>query len=350
MWNLMVVTRMKTNPYLGLRVRILWRLMRAGKLTWRKAWNAFYCYLSFYLGRETSGRTPYLMNFELWNECNEACLFCRSAKGEIYNVSPRSSEPLAKGKLPIEVYKGIIDQVAPTLLMSIPYVNGEPLLTKSIYEAIEFSTKKNVATMIASNGMILNEANGRKLLEAGLDFIKVHISGFTQATHAIQHRKGDVEVIKKNIETFVQLNREGGYGCLVMLDFIKYNHNAHEIEAAKEFARRLGILFNLRPGNPRFLEDTEPPQYTGPLPTDVPCVWLWTVLTVDWNKKIYPCCEHVMWSDAKAYAEFVMGETDIEKLWNGEEARRWRRTHTKEGRTPIEICAKCPHNGVKFKW
>ena len=223
-------------------------------------------------------------------------------------------------------------------------------MSKNIYEVIQYSTDKNVATMIASNGMILNQANAKKLLDAGLDFIKIHISGFTQATHRIEHRKGDVEVIKKNIENFVALNKQGKHGTLVMLDYILYNHNKHEVEEAQKFASRLGIMFNLRPGNPKFLEDSEPPQLQRALPTNVPCDWLWTVLTVDWNKKIYPCCEHVMWSDAKAYAEFFMGETDIKELWNGTDARQWRRTHTTLGRAPIPICKNCPHEGVKFKW
>lgn len=343
------VTKIRNN-YRWLRMRILLRMLRSGKLTFWKMLNAAYCYLALFLRLERSGWSPYLINFELWNECNESCLFCRSAAGDIYNLSPNSDVPLPKGKLPMDVYKGIIDQVAPTLLMSIPYINGEPLLSRNIYECVRYCTDKKVATMIATNGMILNEANARKLLEAGLDFIKIHISGFTRETHRIEHRLGDVEVIKKNIENFVKLDREGRHGTLVMLDYITYNHNRHEIEDARAFANRLGIMFNMRPGNPRFLEDTEPKQLTKPLPQDVPCDWLWTVLTVDWNRKIYPCCEHVMWSDAKAYAEFITGETDIREVWNGEDARRWRRTHAKEGRKPIDICRYCPHEGVKFKW
>lgn len=344
------VTQIRNN-YRWLRARILWRLLCAGKLSAKKIVNAVYCYLALFMRWERSGWTPFVISFELWNECNESCVFCRSAEGNIYDLNPRSGDaPIRKGKLPIEVFQGIIDQTKSTLMMAVPYINGEPLLSKNIYECIRYATERRVATLIATNGVILNEQNARRLLEAGLDFLKIHISGFTRDVHNIEHRVGDVEVIKKNIETFVSLNKAGKHGTLVMLDYIAYNHNAHEIPQAKAFADRLGILFNLRPGNPRFLEDTEPSQLSKPLPQDQPCDWLWTMFAVDWNKKIYPCCESVVWGNAKAYADFIHGETSIDELWNGEEVRRWRRTHATQGRKPIDMCRYCPHDGVKFKW
>ena len=42
-----------------------------------------------------------------------------------------------------------------------------------------------------------------------------------------------------------------------MLDYILYNHNRHEVDLAQKFANNNGILFNVRPGNPKFMEDSE---------------------------------------------------------------------------------------------
>ncbi len=340
----------RTNSYMGVRMRIMLRLLLTGKLSVRKIVNTVYCYVSYFLRLKVAAKSPFLINFELWNDCNEACVFCRSSRGDIYNTNPANSAPMAKGKLPLDVYQTIIDQTAPYLLLSVPYVNGEPLLSKDVYAAIQHATNRKVGTLIATNGMILNEANSKKLLDAGLDFLKIHISGFTQDIHKIQHRKGNVETIKKNIEKFVELNHQSGKGTIVMLDFIKYNHNLHEIEEAAAFAARLGIMFNLRPGNPRGMESTEAPQGNKPLPVDVPCDWLWTVLTVDWNTNVYPCCDHVTWSDAPAYEQFNVGISDILKVWNGEKAQTMRTIHATQGRKPLPICAECPRQGVAFKW
>ena len=77
--------------------------------------------------------------------------------------------------------------------MIIPYVNGEPLMHKDIYEAIDYANKNKLLTLIASNGILLNNNNSERLIDAGLDFLKVHISGFSNSIHQIQHRKGNVD-------------------------------------------------------------------------------------------------------------------------------------------------------------
>ncbi|MBT3766299.1 MAG: radical SAM protein [Rhodospirillales bacterium] len=338
-----------SNKYLGLRILIISRLLLGGKLSILKIWNAVVCYGSFFLRRKTSSKSPYLINFELWNECNESCVFCRSDNNEIYDSNPGGDgSVISKGKLKFETYLKVLDEFSSRLMLAIPYINGEPLMSKDIYKAIQAATDRKVGTMIASNGILLNESNSRKLLTAGLDCLKVHISGFTTPVHSIQHRRGDVEKIKKNLIRLVEIRKEVGSNAIILLDFIKYEHNKHELELARKFAQDLGILFNIRPGNPRGMESSEPLQSTAKLPTDVPCAWLWTVLTIDWNGAVYPCCEHVVWTDVPAYG--WADKENLSQIWNGADAKAMRTTHLSQGRTPIPICAKCPLQGVKFKW
>lgn len=337
------------NRYLGLRAKILLRLFFARKLTPLKAWNALVCYASYFMRRQYSAKSPIVMNFELWNECNESCVFCRSNENDIYDSNPRGDgRPIPKGKLDLDHYKAVLTETADRLVMAIPYINGEPLMSKDIYAAIKFATDLRVGTLIASNGILLNEQNSKKLLEAGLDCLKVHISGFTTPVHSIQHRRGDVERIKKNLLNFVHLRSKLGAKTIVVLDYILYKHNEHEAELARRFAVSHGLIFNVRPGNPRGMEDTETPQTHGPLPVNTPCDWLWTILSIDWNSSIYPCCDHVVWSGAEAYG--TAGHDVVTSIWNGPRARRMRVVHARQGRTPIPICAECPRQGLRFKW
>lgn len=337
------------NYYFGLRARILLRLLLTGKLTPLKVWNATACYASYFLKRRTSAKSPLLINFELWNECNEFCLFCRSSEDLIYDMNPEGDgKPIAKGKMNFDAYKAVLKETADRLIMAIPYMNGEPLMSKDIYAAIKLATDLRIGTMIASNGIILNEQNGRKLLEAGLDCLKVHVSGFTQPIHAIEHRRGDVERIKRNLINFMQMRSEMKAGTIVVLDYIRYLHNQHELELARQFAQEHGMLFNIRPGNPHGLGDSELPQTTEPLPTDVPCDWLWTILSIDWDGAIFPCCNYVVWSGGNRYG--TAKNDSLLSLWNGPLARHMRDVHLTRGRTPIAICAQCPQQGVKFKW
>jgi MoaA/NifB/PqqE/SkfB family radical SAM enzyme len=301
------------------------------------------------LKRPSSAKTPIVINFELWNECNESCVFCRSSDDDIYDANPQGSgKPIAKGKMDFDFYKTVLDSTANRLMMAIPYINGEPLLSKDIYAAIQYATDRRIGTLIASNGVLLNARNSRKLLEAGLDCLKVHISGFSEPVHSIEHRRGSVEHIKENLVQFMRLRSEVGAKTIVVLDYILYQHNKHELEAARIFAYDLGLVFNIRPGNPKGMEDSELPQSSAPLPTDKACDWLWTILSIDWDGAIYPCCDHVVWSNAERHG--TVGVDDIVAAWNGIRARNMRSIHAKQGRTPLPICAQCPRQGLKFKW
>jgi len=336
------------NKYMGLRVRLILRLLLGGKLSVLKLWNAALCYGAYFLRRERSAPSPFLINFELWNECNESCVFCRGEDNGIFDTNPGGTGVVPKGKLPFAVYERVLARTAPRLLMAIPYVNGEPLMSKDIYAAIATATRLKVGTLIATNGILLNERNARRLLEGGLDCLKIHLSGFTQPVHSVQHRRGDVELIKANIARFMALRHELKAKTIVVLDYILYQHNRHELDAARAFAKANGLLFNVRPGNNRGMEGSEKPQQAGPLPVDLACDWLWTVLTVDWNAAIYPCCDYVTWSGAQGYGS---GDSDdVLDLWNGPAARRMRKIHATQGRRPIPICSECPRQGVHFKW
>lgn len=339
----------RVNSYLGLRFLIVVRLILDRKLSLLKITNLLVCYMNYFMKSTHSGKSPVVINFELWNECNESCVFCRDEKDNIFDSNPSGSgNPIPKGKLPFETYIKVLDTFSDRLILSVPYINGEPLMSKDIYRSIEAASSRKIGTLIASNGILLNETNSRKLLEAGLDCLKVHISGFTNSIHAIEHRRGDVERIKKNLLRFVELQHQLNAKTIVLLDFIRYEHNKHEIELARAFAKDNAMLFNIRPGNPKGMESTEPLQSTKPLPLTVHCDWLWTVLTIDWDESIYPCCDHVVWSGASAYGK--AGQDQMNELWEGSKVREMREIHTSKGRLPIPICAQCPRQGVKFKW
>ena len=67
----------------------------------------------------------------------------------------------------------------------------------------------------------------------------------TKEVHSIQHRKGDVELILNNLKRIVDLKKEHKSNITLMLDYILYNHNKHELELAREFAKNYNI-FNIR--------------------------------------------------------------------------------------------------------
>lgn len=342
---------MKPNRYRLLRLKIVLLLLRRGFLGPRKLWNLGRCYVAHFFRTGRSGALPFIVSVDLSNECNANCVFCRTPRGEIYNYNPRGDRFLSKGTMPFELYTGLIDEVKDHIVMAILYVSGEPLVYPRIYDAIAYASARHVATMISTNGILLTDASIRKLIASGVCFVKVAVSGFSDTTFRRQSRAGDVEKIKENLALFQRLNRQQGGNVILMLDFMSYDFNAHEVDAARSFCDEHGIMFNVRPGLTRHmgLADAPPPQTAAGKDVGV-CDWPWKTLTVNWNGDVFPCCDYVVWSGMPAYKRITVGDIGIRALWNGPQARANRAVHARRGRAAIDVCRECTRCGITFKY
>lgn len=339
------------NRYILLRIRMLLIFLLGGKVSPRKVFNTLRCFAACALGRERSAASPFMVTLEPWNECNERCLFCRTREGVIRDANPANqlASCVTKGKMPVETLLAIIDELKKDLLLAVLYMNGEPLIYKDIFKAIRHCTDSRVATMIASNGILLDAENSRKLMEAGLDFIKIHVSGFTREVHAVQHPVGDIEKIKENLRAFMEIKRRQGHRTLLLADYILYRHNAHELEQFRAFCKELGIALNVRPGLPRGMDDGDACFYreTPPGPGDR-CDWPWKVLSVNWDGALYPCCDFTVYGGAGNFGVFQPGRTSLREIWNGKVLRAFRRAHVKQGRV-MQVCSQCARKGTAFR-
>ena len=340
------------NRYWAAQFRLFLRALAKGKISVRKLLNVLSCHVAYVLKWEIGPRVPYILSMELWNECNAGCLFCRDKRGKIHDINRHGTGFISKGKMPAEMAVDIIQQLKDDILIAVLYTNGEPLLYRDLSRVVRFASDRRVATMIATNGLLFTEENARAILEAGIDFIKIQLSGFTQDIYGIQIRYGDVEHLKENIRMLARMNREGGYGAVIMIDYILYNYNGHQLPLIRKFCRELGLMMNVRPGNPLGgLEDREPPLIDRSLlPLKISCEYLWKVLQVNFNGDILPCCEAVVWSNSRPYETYEIGETNIRNVWQGAAAQSFRRRMKTEGRAGTAMCSQCTRVGVRFKW
>ena len=340
----------KRNSYRRLKAKLFITGLLNGKITIRKLWNVVLCTSAYLLKTKKSALSPYILSLELWNECNAGCLFCRNEKGVIYNINPEhpTTDSISKGKMPPEMAMDIIDQVKKDVLIAVLYTNGEPLLYKELNKVIFFASQRRVMTMIATNGLLFTEDNARALLKAGIDFIKIQLGGFTQDIYSIQIRYGHVEKLKENIRMLATLKKELNTPVLIMIDWISYNYNQHQIPLIKEFCQELGVMLSFRQGNPRGgLEGKETPLPTATLP--ISCDWLWKAMQVDFNGNVLQCCEGVIWSNLKPYTTYKIGD-HVHSIWNGAAAQKTRQLMKTKGRKSMPICSQCQRAGVAFKW
>lgn len=341
----------KHNSYLFLKIKLFFIAVIVGKVSLRKLSNVFLCSMAYLLKTKRSAVSPFILSLELWNECNAGCLFCRDAKGKIYNINPEQPNigSISKGKMPSEMAKDIIDQVKEDVLIAVLYTNGEPLLYKELADVVKFATQSKVMTIISTNGLLFTEENARGILEAGIDCIKIQLGGFTQDIYGIQIRYGEVEKLKENIRMVARLKKELKANTVILIDWITYNYNRHQVPLIRQFCNELGLMLSFRQGNPRGgLEGKETPLPTATLP--ISCDWLWKAMQFNFNGEVLQCCEGVIWSNIKPYTTYKVGTSKVKEIWNGPAAQATRDLMTNKGRSSMPICKQCQRTGVAFKW
>ena len=229
--RLETIYRGKNTKYIFLKIKIIFNLVIKGKITIAKGYNVFVSFYSYLLRSKTSGKTPVIINCELSNRCNESCLFCRDEKGRIYDSNESNDNKyIQKGSIDFELFQSIIQEVKKTTLLAIPYTNGEPFVYRHLDKVLHLLKVTKMGSMLSTNGLLLNEKNIDLILNEDLDQIKIHVSGFTNKTHQIEHRLGDVELIKENLTNLSRKIRLKKSRLIVLVDYILYNHNKHELE------------------------------------------------------------------------------------------------------------------------
>ncbi len=165
---------------------------------------------------------PYLLQIETTNRCNANCGFCRR---EFVEIQP---------DMELSVFKKIID--------AMPFVTevqlqgfGEPLIDPTIVEKVEYANKKGMRTLFYTNAATLSSRMGLKLLEAGLNQIRISIDDNTKEGYE-EARTGLVwNKVLNNIETFRKMRDEGNHPTSMTVAICITDINRERLDGIIEF-------------------------------------------------------------------------------------------------------------------
>ena len=190
-----------------------------------------------------------VFHIEATSKCNLTCPQCARSPGGFINPI------LPMDELSIEDYKKVFDPDFCKQLDQI-YFNGnygDPASSTNLYEAISWM-KSNGAKQVNffTNGSLRTPAwweSMAKLLTGKNDYVVFGIDGLADTNH-IYRRGSNFEKIMENVQAFINA------GGIARWDFIRFKHNVHQEEDAKELARKMGFKkFNAK-GTARFLDET----------------------------------------------------------------------------------------------
>jgi len=275
-----------------------------------------------------------------------------------------------KGKITLEQFKRVVDQVAPWIFDLHLYNWGEPFLNRDIFGIIKYAKSKNVRVLISTHLNHFPDGWERKMVASGLDVLMISLDGASQETYE-QYRVGGVfERVIKNIRHIVaEKKRRKVSRPFIEWRFLVMRHNEHEQDKARAMAEEIGVdrivfepvrvnmyldIFTpvseliesdldwLPMSDRRYDHDTrslKAPQGRCPQP------WRW--VSIDWDGDVFPCCS--LYDDEFAFGNIF--EQDFKEIWNGPAFREARRIVSRRGMKEKSgnVCSYCHRYNIRYR-
>jgi radical SAM protein with 4Fe4S-binding SPASM domain len=288
---------------------------------------------------------PISISIEPTTSCNLRCPECPSGLRSFTRPT---------GMLKDELYKKVIDELAPTLSYLIFYFQGEPYLHPQFLSLVEYASQKEIYTATSTNAHYLNDENARRTVESGLDRLIISIDGATQETYESYRVGGNLDKVIEGTKNILRWRNElKSTTPHVVFQFLVVKPNEHQIDDVKKLAKDLGVdqvVFktaqiydyengsDLMPTIDRYSRYKKSASGKFIIKNELldHCWKMWHSCVITWDGKVVPCC-------FDKDAQFVLGDLNTEtfkEIWKGSKYQEFRKTLL-GSRSEIEMCRNC---------
>lgn len=286
--------------------------------------------------------------------CNFECPACPGILGN------QSDRELVNGQMKLETFQKVVDQVADYAERMELFLRGEPFLNNRIYDMIRYAVDQDIYVKIDTNGSALR-ARAEDVVQSRLNLLVVSLDGVTAESYGIYRIGGNFDQVIEGVRKVVEeRHRLKSNRPRISLQFIVMKHNEHELDRVLDFGRDLGVDEVRIKGAQIYTQDqaeaflptettwrryvmwsgTEP----GYKPQDEEkgCGLLWHSVRIACDGSVRPCDR-----DIHGKHEFgnVMDGRSFWEIWNGEDAREFRRRHISENTDAM--CKMCVDSKYK---
>ena len=144
---------------------------------------------------------------EVFGGCNYTCQMC-----------PQSNPGRGKNftrKMPLEKFKKILDDLVPKY--GNPQINlegsGEPTMAKDLFEYVKAVKNKGLKCFMYCNGARLNGDFMKKVIDAGIDFIRISVIGYNKELYKKWMNVDNFQLILSNLKEIKKYIKESGSSC-----------------------------------------------------------------------------------------------------------------------------------------
>lgn len=283
---------------------------------------------------------PFILMVEPSSICNLNCPMCPM----VLNSTKREK----KGHMDFNVFKKVIDEIGDYLIAITLWNYGEPLLNPDFSKIVAYAKKKDIITIVSTNGMLMTDTLNRRLIESGLDYLILSLDGATKKTYEkYRGKNANYEKTISNLKSLIRIKKEmKKNNPFVNLQFIVMKENEHEIPLIKSFSSTIGvdklslkkIVFAGSDLN-KFLPKEKKHIFGGHKEgTKIyNCARLWHSSLVSWNGIILPCCGDFDFQ----YNLGNIADESFKKIWKSQRYTELRKQVLKNINA-IKMCRTCP--------
>lgn len=267
------------------------------------------------------GKFPRTVRVETTNHCQADCSFC-----------PRSTIGRAKGFMKQDLFEKVVAQCAQggCRLMHL-HGFGEPLLDKQLPERIQLCKQSGIPRVkIFTNGDLLRGELAQRLLESGVDEIKISIDGADSKEFNLLRVGLDHGKVFDNVKAFRKLRDEAGSTKPTIVAATCQTSNRDQTEKMLK-----GVVDHI--------DFTHIHNWGGAMgqltgqKLRKPCDRLWRTFTVLVNGDAALCC--LDYSGKEILGD--VNQQSITEIWNNQRYRELRQLHRDSRQNQIPLCSNC---------
>jgi len=315
-------------------------------LTFLRVWNIILVYkaylLSIFTKKTFVWAHPFSISVEPTTECNLHCPECPTGNNSITRNM---------GKMDLELFKSIIDQVYKRTFYLNLFLQGEPFLHPELCEFAMYARSKKMYVTISTNGHFFKPDTCEKIIHSGIQKIIVSLDGVSKESYEKYRLGGNFEKVKEGIKLLSEVKkRKHSRYPYIVIQMLVNSFNEHEIPEMKVLTKEIGAnnlelksmqIYN----NSQFLPRNEKyNRYTFDFNNNLvlknnlhnKCFRLWSTAVFTSNGDLIACCYD-------KNAEHCFGNinnSNFKNLWKSKHFNDYRSGILKD-RKKVQICNNC---------
>lgn len=287
---------------------------------------------------------PYAIAFEPTTACNLRCPECPSGLRKF-------TRPM--GNADFQLFEKTIKQTRKHAFYLTLYFQGEPLINPDFFKMVREAKRNEFYVATSSNAHYFSKEKALETIASGLDKLIISLDGITQKTYSKYRIDGELEKVLEGVNNLVFAKEKLGSSTPnIIIQFLAFSHNEHEIESIKKLKKQLGVdqvkiksaqfyepdNSDLIPKNEDLTryKKNESGNYSIKNKVVNRCWRLWSSPVITQDGQVLPCCFD---KDAE-HALGKLNNDDFTTIWGGDNYHVFR-NQVFTGRSKIDICRNC---------